>query len=182
MKPSISGISASMIAQLKRVAGLDGAGEHRRARRRRLRPMCRGDATRLSISSGCGGSSRCRRRRARGGRAGRRLARIASAVRTLDASAQSVKWKALPLPTSLSIQIRPPINSHELCGDSEPEARPAITTGRRSIGLHERAEDLPLLRRRDADAGITDGKVDVHFVAARVVHPLRRRRPPRHAR
>ena len=34
----------------------------------------------------------------------------------------------------------------ELCGDSESEARAAVPTGRRSIRLHERAEDLPLLR------------------------------------
>ena len=55
----------------------------------------------------------------------------------------------------------------QLRGDRQAQAGAAVPARRRAVGLRERLEDLPLLRRRDADAGVADDEVEVHVVAAR---------------
>ena len=71
----------------------------------------------------------------------------------------AVKWKVLPLPASLSTQMRPPIRLHELRGDGQAQPGAAILPRRGAVGLRERLEDTFLTVQRDADAGVRDGEV-----------------------
>src|SRR5262245_582461 len=62
-----------------------------------------------------------------------------------------------PLPGSLVTVTSPPIM---LAGDSEPETSAAVALRGRGIGLDELLEQLRLLLRSHADAGVGDCELD----------------------
>jgi hypothetical protein len=62
-----------------------------------------------------------------------------------------------PLPGSLATVTSP---SRELAGDSEPKTRASELLRGRGIGLAELFEQLGLLLRCHADAGVGDGELD----------------------
>ena len=118
--------------------------------------------SRAASRRGCGGWSRCRPRPARGSPR-RRPSSCAAARGGLGAARRSgtVKWKVLPLPGSLSTQIRPPISATSCDGDRQPQAGAAVLPRGRAVGLGEASKIASLLVRRDADAGVAHGEVQV---------------------
>ena len=143
-----SGISASSQQSVERPALLGVPTAERRPARSATRACPASEH--LSEDAGW---SRCRRRPARRdsggvvGRAARRRARAARPNR-----ADEVELAALA--GSLSSQIRPPIISTSCARDGQAEPGAAVAPRGRRVGLHEGAEDLPLLVRGDADAGV----------------------------
>ena len=65
--------------------------------------------------------------------------------------------------------LDPEAPAHELDepqGNRQTQSGAAIAPRRRAVGLREGLKDLRLLLRRNADAGVADGKVERHAIGA----------------
>ena len=82
-----------------------------------------------------------------------------------------VRDKGEPAPPP-DFAVDPDPSAHqldELRGNREAETGAAIAARGGGIGLHERAEDLPLLLLRNADAGVGHREPQPHLVFPRVI-------------
>ena len=71
----------------------------------------------------------------------------------------AVKWNVLPRPTSLSTQMSPAHQAHQLRGNRQSQSGAAESPRGRAIGLAERLEDVLLFVGGDADARVVHGAV-----------------------
>ena len=150
----------------------------RRARRRRAAPTRADSASLTVVGLMCqlaSISSRMRRFVALSSTTSTRSPSSARgfAMRRAPAAAASGRSKVAREEERAAAALRaldPEPSAHELDqaqGNRQAQSRAAVTPRRRAVGLGERLKDLPLFLRRNADAGVADGKVERHAIGAR---------------